>query len=132
MLKFKFLLWALTKLLQRAVKRNPACARYVAGKELVFQIQTRDGIGRHFSIRNGKVSSIAGLTRSPQFTMTFRDAAKGFSILSAKDSKGAFLAALHDEDLVLSGDFVEVMWFQGLTEYLQPASDPQLSKEASL
>jgi hypothetical protein len=122
MLKFKFLLWALTKLLQRAVKRNPACARYVAGKELVFQIQTTGGIGRHFSIRNGKVSSIAGLTNHPQFTFTFRNAARGFAILSAKDSKGAFLAALHDEDLALSGDFVEVMWFQGLTEYLQPAT----------
>lgn len=120
MLKFKFLLWALTKLLQRAVKRNPACARYVEGKELVFQIQTRDGMGRHFSIRQGKVSSIAGLTSMPKFTLTFRDAARGFAILSAKDGKEAFLAALHDEDLVISGDFVEVMWFQGLTEYLQP------------
>ena len=53
--------------------------------------------------------------------MTFKDAAKGFAILSAKDSKEAFLAALHKEDLVISGDFVEVMWFQGLTEYLQPS-----------
>ena len=120
MLKFKFLLWALTKLLQRAVKRNPECAKYVKGKELVFQIQTLDGIGRHFSIRNGKVSSIAGLTSTPKFTMTFRDAAKGFAILSAKNGKEAFLAALHDEDLDISGDYVEVMWFQGLTEYLQP------------
>ncbi|HTD04566.1 helicase [Undibacterium sp.] len=120
MLKFKFLLWALTRLLQRAVKRNPACAKYAEGKELVFQIQTLGGIGRHFSIRNGKVSSIAGLTSSPKFIMTFRDAAKGFAILSAKDGKEAFLAALHDEDLVISGDFVEVMWFQGLTDYLQP------------
>ena len=120
MLKFKFLLWALTKLLQRAVNRNPACARYVEGKALVFQMQTLGGIGRHFSIRDGKVSSKAGLTDTPQFTMTFRDAAKGFAILSAKNGKEAFLAALHDEDLVISGDFVEVMWFQGLTEYLQP------------
>lgn len=120
MLKFKFLLWALTRLLQRAVKQNPACAQYVKGKELLFQIQTHDGIGRHFSIRNGQVSSIAGLTAAPQFTMTFRDAAKGFAILSAKDGKEAFLAALHDEDLVIHGDFVEVMWFQGLTEYLKP------------
>ncbi len=76
MLKFKFLLWALTKLLQRAVKTKPACAKYVEGKELVFQIQTRDGMGRHFSIKNGKVSSVAGLTGSPKFTMTFRDAAR--------------------------------------------------------
>jgi hypothetical protein len=121
MLKFKFLLWALTQLLKKKVKNNPACARYIMGKELEFQIKTRNGIGRHFNIRGGKVSSVAGLTQSPQFTMTFRDAAKGFAILSAKDSKEAFLAALHTEDLVLSGDFVEVMWFQGLTEYLQPS-----------
>jgi len=121
MLKFKILLWALTKLLQRAVKTNPACARYVKGKELVFQIQTRGGIGRHFLIRNGKVSSVAGLTGAPKFTMTFSDAVRGFAILSAKDSKDAFLSALHDKDLVITGDFVEVMWFQGLTEYLQPA-----------
>lgn len=124
MLKFKFLLWALTKLLQRAVKRNPACAKYVERKELAFQIQTQGGTGRHFHIRNGKITSMAGLIENPQFTMTFRDAAKGFAILSAKDSKEAFLAALHDEDLSLSGDFVEVMWFQGLTEYLKPASVP--------
>ena len=132
MLKFKFLLWALTKLLQRAVKKNPACARYVEGKELVFQSQTRGGIGRHFSISNGKLSSIAGLIKSPKFTMTFRNAAKGFAILSAKDGKEAFLAALHDGDLAISGDFVEVMWFQGLTEYLKPVSDPQHRREALL
>ncbi len=124
MLKFKFLLWALTKLLQRAVKRNPACAKYVERKELVFQIQTLGGTGRHFHIHHGNVTSKAGRISHPQFTMTFRDAAKGFAILSAKDSKEAFLAALHDEDLSLSGDFVEIMWFQGLTDYLKPASAP--------
>jgi hypothetical protein len=119
MLKFKFLLWTLTKLLQRAVKNNPACAKYIRDKDLVFQIQTRNGIGRHFYIRDGKIGSSGGLTQNPKFIMNFRDAVKGFSILSAKDSKEAFLVALQKEDLVLSGDFVEVMWFQGLTEYLQ-------------
>ena len=121
MLKFKFLLWALTKLLQRAIKNNPECAKYVKGKELTFQMQTLGGVGRHFTIKNGSIKSAAGLTKSPQFTMTFRDAAKGFAILSAKDGKEAFLGALHKEDLVIRGDFVEVMWFQGLTEYLQPS-----------
>ena len=43
-----------------------------------------------------------------------------FELVVAKDSKEAFLAALHDEDLVISGDFVEVLWFQGFTDYLQP------------
>lgn len=125
MLKFKFLLWVLTKLLQRAVKRHPACAKYVEGKNLVFQMQTREGVGRHFSIKDGRISSRAGLTPNPEFTLTFKDAAKGFAILSAKDGKEAFLSALRDGDLVISGDFVEVMWFQGLTEYLQPAKSSQ-------
>ncbi|UQV47553.1 helicase [Janthinobacterium lividum] len=120
MLKFKFLLWALTKLLQRAVKSNPACAKYVQGKKLVFQMQTRSGAGRHFTIAEGKINSAAGLTKAPGFIMTFRDGPSGFAILSAKESKEAFLTALHTEDLAISGDFVEVMWFQGLTEFLQP------------
>ena len=120
MLKFRFLLWALTKLLQRTIKNNAGCANYVKGKELTFQMRTLAGVGRHFTIKNGAIKSAAGLAKSPQFTMTFRDAAKGFSILSAKDGKEAFLGALRDQDLVIKGDFVQVMWFQGLTEYLQP------------
>lgn len=119
MLKFRLLLWALTKLLQRAVKKNAACARYIHEKSLVFQIQTADGTGRHFSVADGKVSSSAGLTPNPSFTMTFSTARKGFAVLSAKDGTDAFLSALRDGDLVIRGDFVEVMWFQGLTAYLQ-------------
>ena len=122
MLKFKFLLWMMPKLLQRAIRTKPACARYVAGKTLQFQIQTADKVGRHFRIHNGTVQSFAGLTANPAFTLTFRNADRGFSILSAKDGKDAFLAGLHDEDLVISGDFVEVLWFQGFTDYLQPGT----------
>jgi len=121
MLKFKFLLWLMPKLMQRAINTKPACAKYVAGKTLEFQIQTQDKVGRHFRIQDGQVKSFAGLTKTPKFTLSFRNADKGFKILSAKDGKEAFLAALHDEDLVISGDFVEVLWFQGFTEYLQPA-----------
>ena len=120
MLKFKFLLWMMPRLLQRAINTKPACAHYVARKTLEFQIQTLDKVGRHFRIKDGKVKSFAGLTSTPKFTLTFRNADRGFKILSAKDGKEAFLAALHDEDLVISGDFVEVLWFQGFTEYLQP------------
>ena len=120
MLKFKFLLWMMPKLLQRAINTQPACARDVAGKNLEFQIQTLDKIGRTFRIQDGRVKSFAGLTPMPKFTLCFRNADKGFKVLSAKDGKEAFLAALHDEDLVISGDFVEVLWFQGFTEFLQP------------
>ena len=120
MLKFKFLLLAFTQLLKWQVRKNPDCAAYIRGKELTFQIQTKSGVGRYFVIKSGTIRSFAGLTAAPQFTLSFVDAAKGFKILSAKDSQAAFLRGLGSKDLVISGDFLGVMWFQGLTDFLQP------------
>ncbi|MFU5804166.1 helicase [Pseudomonas aeruginosa] len=120
MLKFKFLLWAFTQLLKRQIKHNPDCARYVEGKSLMFQIRTASGAGRYYVIRDGAIRSSAGLAANPQFTLSFKDAAKGFEILSAKDSQAAFLRGLGSQDLIISGDFLEVMWFQGLTAFLHP------------
>ncbi|GAA6118403.1 helicase [Acidovorax sp. FG27] len=124
MLKFKFLLWMLTQLLQRQIKTNPDCARYVAGKDLVFQIRTEAGVGRTFFLRDGAIRSVAGLVDQPRFTFSFKDAGTGFATLSAKDSQGAFLRALGNQDLVIHGDFLEVMWFQRLTAFLQPPKKP--------
>ena len=120
MLKFKFLLWVFTQLLKRQISNNPDCARYVQGKSLTFQICTASGVGRTYDIRDGAIQSTAGLAANPQFTLTFKDAAKGFAILSAKDSQAAFIRGLGHQDLTISGDFLEVMWFQGLTAFLQP------------
>jgi len=120
MLKFKFLLWAFAQLLQRKIRSNPACARHVGSKKLVFQIRTVAGAGRHFVVQDGAVRSFAGLHANPAFTLSFSSAAKGFEILSAKDAQPAFLRGVGAKALVISGDFREVMWFQGLTSYLQP------------
>jgi hypothetical protein len=119
-LKFKFLLWAFAQLLQRKIRSNPECARYVGTKKLVFQIRTASGAGRHYVIQDGVVASFAGLTANPGFTLSFVTAAKGFEILSAKDAQPAFLRGVGSKDLIISGDFREVMWFQGLTSFLQP------------
>ena len=120
MLKFKFLLWAFAQILNRKIRSNADCARYVANKRLVFQIRTASGAGRYFVIEDGVIRSAAGLAANPQFTFSFKDAARGFAILSAKDSQAAFLRALGSQDLTISGDFQDVMWFQGLTAFLQP------------
>ena len=120
MFKFKFLLWAFAQMLQRQVRNNPECARYVGAKSLVFQIRTVSGAGRTFVIEEGAIRSSAGLTATPRFTFSFKDAAKGFAILSAKDSQAAFLRGLGSKNLTISGDFRDVMWFQGLTAFLQP------------
>src|SRR5437868_15123299 len=116
MLKFKFLLWAFALMLKRLVRSNADCARYVnnwafggllAKKRLVFQIRTAAGAGRYFVIEGGAIRSAAGLVSNPHFTLSFTDAAKGFEILSAKDSQAAVLRALGSRDLTISGDFQE-------------------------
>ena len=86
----------------------------------MFQIQTASGSGRHYAIKDGKVKTSGGLTKEPTFTLTFKDAQTGMSVLTAKD-KNAFMMAIQNKDLVISGDFGEVMWFQGLTKFLKPA-----------
>ncbi|MBC3877339.1 helicase [Undibacterium sp. FT79W] len=120
MLKFKLLLWFFNQLLRRQINNNPLCGRYVQGKVLVFQICTASGVGRYYEIRSGTIRSFSGLAPHPQFTFTFSDAVKGFEILSAKDSQAAFIRGVGSKDLVVSGDFREVMWFQGLSAFLQP------------
>lgn len=127
MMKFKLLLWMLTKLMQRAVKKNPKCAAYVKDKNVIFQIQTASGEGRYFEVKNGKINSYSGLTKSPSFTFTFKTGGKGFAVLSAKDSVNTFLTALKTQDLVISGNFVDVMWFQSLVDFIQPHSKPSLT-----
>jgi hypothetical protein len=119
MIKFKCLLWVFAQLLNRQLKNSPACASYVRGKHMQFQIRTDSGAGRHYTVHQGRISSAPGLASNPAFTLSFRDAAAGFKILSAKDSQAAFLQGLGSADLAISGDFLEVMWFQGLTAFLQ-------------
>jgi hypothetical protein len=120
MLKFKFLLLAIALLLKREVRTNPDAARYIAGKHLTFRIATRSSEGRTFIIRNGRIVSQARPGGMPAFTLTFKDGATGFAVLSAKDSQAAFLSALGRKDLVIGGSVLDVMWFQGLTAFLQP------------
>ncbi|GAA6134523.1 hypothetical protein NBRC116188_13120 [Oceaniserpentilla sp. 4NH20-0058] len=119
MFKFKFLLWVIAQLLKKSAKKNPACAEYIKGKDLVFQIQTQSGSGRHYTVKDGKVKSSSGLTEEPTFTLTFKDPQVAMNILTAKDKK-AFMLGIQNKDLVISGNFAEVMWFQGLTKFLKP------------
>lgn len=123
MFKFTFLLWAFAQLLKRQIRNQRDCAHYVQGKHLVFQIRTAAGAGRHYTIADGTIRSAYGLVANPAFTLCFKDARAGFKILSAKDGQAAFLRGLGSAELTISGDFQEVMWFQGLSAFLQA---PQL------
>lgn len=107
------------QLLKKAAKKNPAFVEYIDGKDVVFQIQTANGAGRHFVVKDNQVSSKSGLANEPTFSLSFKDAATALHVFTSKD-KSAFMSAIQNKELVIGGDFKEVMWFQGLTKYLKP------------
>lgn len=120
-MKFRFLLWAMGLMMARASRSNPAFEQQLAGKDLVFQLQTADGsVARHFTVKNQRVSSRRGTVAEPAFAIVFKDAAYGFATLQAKNKQLAFMQGIQDKHIQIQGNTGLVMWFQGLMKYLVP------------
>lgn len=113
MLKLRMILWALGYMMKRAARKSDDVQKKIEGKQLSFLIQTDDQrLARHYIIADGKADSHSGVIDSPAFTLSFKDAQTGVRILTDRD-KNAFMKAIQDKDLTVTGDFAELMWFQG-------------------
>ncbi|MCI3947967.1 helicase [Pseudomonas syringae] len=120
-MKFRFLLWMLGRLMARASRDNPDFQQQLAGKNLTFQLQTKDGkVARHFVVEEQRIRSATGTVAEPAFAIAFRDAAFGFDTLQAKNKQLAFMRGIQDKDIEIKGNPALVIWFQGLTKYLKP------------
>lgn len=130
-MKFRLLLWLLGRLLARASRSNAAFRAQLQDRELVFQLQTRDGrIARHYRVENQRIHSAAGSVPHPAFSIAFRDAAYGFATLTAANRQLAFMQGIQNKDIQIQGNPALVMWFQGLTKYLAPKKSKPASKAA--
>ncbi|NLY12218.1 MAG: helicase [Gammaproteobacteria bacterium] len=120
-MKFRFLLWMLGRMMNKASKTNPAFQQQLEGKELTFMLHTLDGkVARHFVIRNNRLESRSGVVQDPTFAIGFKDAAFGFATMNAKNKQLAFMQGIQDKNIQIQGNTAMVMWFQGLMKYLMP------------
>lgn len=120
-MKFRFLLWAMGLLMARASRKNPAFQQQLAGKDLVFQLQTLDGkVARHFRVKNERISSKGGTVPEPAFAIAFKDAEFGYATLQAKNKQLAFMQGIQDKTVQIKGNPALVVWFQGMMKYLKP------------
>ena len=120
-MKFRILLWLLGRLLAGASRSNPEFREQLVDRDLVFQLQTRDGkIARHFIVKDQRIRSAAGTVAQPAFSITFRDAAFGFATLAAANKQLAFMQGIQNKDIQIQGNPALVLWFQGLTQLLGP------------
>lgn len=121
MIKFPLLLWALSLLMKKAARKNSDFRKQLEGKDFAFQLQTADGnIVRQFVVANNSIRSKRKAHSNPAFTISFKNADTGLRILTSKD-KNAFMRAIQDKDIAISGDLSLVMWFQSVSKYLKPS-----------
>ena len=119
-MKFSLLLWVFGLLMKKAAKSNEAFKKQLVGKDVVVQIQTGDTQkGRHFIIKDGKITSKRGLQVEPSLGLVFKDAETALSVMTSKD-KNAFMKAVQEKDLAVKGDFSLLMWLMGLVKYMKP------------
>ena len=90
------------------------------GRDLAFQISSQEGATRHYIIKGGQVKSRSGGIDNKSFEITFKNSEIGFKTLTAKNAQLAFMKGIQDKDIVITGDFSKVMWFQGIMKYLVP------------
>ena len=120
-MKFRFLLWALGRMMSNASKTNSAFQQKLDGKDLTFMLHTFDNkVARHFIVANNRLKSCSGVAQNPAFSIAFKDADFGFFTMNAKDKAQAFMQGVQDKNIKVQGDSKQLMWFQGLMKDLMP------------
>ena len=82
-LKFSVLLFGLLQTLRVMARRHPAYAKRLAERNLTAQIRTADNrVARHFTFRDGRVTSGRGIHPSADITVTVQNADLGVKLFS--------------------------------------------------
>lgn len=118
MLRLKFLLWMLGRLLKKAHKTQPELREKLEKEPLSFVIKTQDWQGRSFQLQPQEATSQAGDLETADMKLIFKSAQEAWQTLTSKD-KNAFIAAIQDGHVKIEGDPKKLFQLQGLMKYLK-------------
>ena len=111
-MKFKVILWGLAQVLSYAGWRYPAFRARLKERNLIAQLKARDEeIGRWYAIRDGKVTSGAGLRADADVTLAFKTAALGADLLMPPINWLDQINAQKDFKLTVDGPDDLTNWF---------------------
>ena len=120
--KFALILFALSGLIRYARWRHPHFAARLKERNLVAQILARDeGIGRWIEIRDGKITSRAGLHAKPDIKLMFKNATIGASLLTPPINWLNQINAQKDFALGVEGSEDLTNWFAQILMAMQTA-----------
>jgi molybdopterin guanine dinucleotide-containing S/N-oxide reductase-like protein len=117
---FRAVLLGLGRMLTSAARKRPAFRAMLRRHSVVAQIQLKDGsIARHFLIREGRLTSVAGLHSRPDIAMVFKDVHTALAMMRPDpDMLEVVHAAKNFKVQVLGPDHLAVWWMQ-LLNFLQ-------------
>lgn len=113
------LLVALGLRMQQLSKTNAKFIELLHGRQFALQIESQDGISRHFLIANGKVKSVSGPAAKPDFVLRFDNSINAIKILMKGDPT-AFMTGMQTGAVQMEGDFSLLMWFNQAAKLIVP------------
>ncbi|HEX2531219.1 MAG TPA: pyrogallol hydroxytransferase large subunit, partial [Burkholderiaceae bacterium] len=100
----KTILFAVPFVLRRTAKKHPAFQKEMSRHNCTVQIKLKDeSIGRHYSFRDGKVTSGAGIHPNPDVAMTFRDLQTALVFLKPPMDRAEIVHAAKQFRVVITG-----------------------------
>lgn len=119
MLKLRFLLWMLGRLLKNAWRNDPAFSEKLQQQPLCFVIKTADQkLARTFYLQATGISIQAADSATADLKLVFKTPTDAWSTLTSKD-KNAFMRAIQDGQVKVEGDYKQLFHLQSLMKHLK-------------
>jgi hypothetical protein len=116
---FDLLLAGLGLRMQQLARTSAPFMALIQNRDFTIQIESKDGIARHYKIKNGKVCHRGGQADKPDFTLRFEDSDTGVQTL-IKGDPTAFMTGMQTGAIQMEGDFSLLMWFNQAAKHLAP------------
>ncbi len=111
-LKFSLILFGLNLLLRIQAWRYPSFRERLKERDVLAQLKTRDGRqGRWYRIRNGRISSGAGVRNDADVALVFKTAGLAAGLLMPPVNQLDQINALKDFNLAMEGDEDAAAWW---------------------
>ena len=116
---FRLILLVVGSALSLGSRLSPR-VRSQLSRDMIFVMESLDGVSRSFVVRRRRISSHSGVSAGAVCTVRFRTAAIGARVFLAKDAIGQLIDGFGSLDVECQGEAAHVLWFYELTMGLLP------------
>lgn len=110
-MQLTFLLWALPKIFRIMPMFNTSFRKRLLEKNFTAQIKTKDGIGRWYTFKNGKVTSGAGINPAAEVIVLYHDAETALITMQTKIDYHKLINEMKEYKLDVQGPDELSSWF---------------------